>query len=1011
MAKPLTVLIIEDNKSDAQLLVRMLTKAGYSLTFERVETAAQMRAALEQQTWEIVISDFSMPELDGFAALQVLQETGLDIPFIVVSGTMGEETAVTMMKAGAHDYVMKSNLPRLIPAVERELQQAEERRERKRADEALRVSEQQHRTLLQTAMDGFWLVDMQGELLEVNETYCQMSGYTEQELLGMRISDLEDKEASSDTASHVQKVMEQGEDRFDSRHHRKDGSVFEVEINAQYRANEGGQFVVFLQDITERKQAEQALRESNELLSLFMKNSPIYAFIKAVTPSESRNLRISDNYQDMLGIPASEMVGKSMDELFPADIAAKMTADDWAVVSNGVVLRLDEDFNGRNYTTIKFPVVQGDKTLLAGYTIDITERKRAEEVLKQEQALSNAIIEAIPGTFYMLNEIGQYVRWNAYQRDEIVGKPDDLVGSTNALDTIHPDDRALIQSKIVNVLANDVDETIEGRVLLRGGPAFRWLLMTGRRMLINNRPFLVGIGIDISARKQAEEALQKTNQDYRMLSENSPDLIARFDTNLRHLYVNPAAAQSGKLSADEYTGLTIAETGVDEPTAAIWEQRLRQVLDTGKMLDVVDSFPTPDGNHYFNTRFVPELAPDGSICSILSVARDITERKQAEEKLAASEGELRALFAAMTDVVIVYGADGRYTKIALTNPINHYRPLDDMLGKTVHDILPKEQANYIVAKIDEAIQTGRVVTGEYTLQLGGKEIWFAASASRLSENTAVWVAHDITERKQNEQKLREYSEHLEEMVAERTRELTDAQEKLVRQEKLAVLGQLAGGVGHELRNPLAVINAAIYYLKLVQPDASDKVREYHAMIEQEVRNSEKIITDLLDFARIKSVDREAVSVSEIVQRVLERYPVPPSVTLSLDLSPYLPKIYADPRHVEQVLGNLVLNACQAMKDGGQLSVISRQASVVSDQLPIPNPQLLIIVRDTGVGISPENMSKLFEPLFTTKIKGIGLGLAISKKLIEANGGRIEVKSEAGKGSTFTLVLPAKEDKR
>jgi signal transduction histidine kinase len=270
------------------------------------------------------------------------------------------------------------------------------------------------------------------------------------------------------------------------------------------------------------------------------------------------------------------------------------------------------------------------------------------------------------------------------------------------------------------------------------------------------------------------------------------------------------------------------------------------------------------------------------------------------------------------------------------------------------------------------------------------------------------ISEDITERKQAEQELHAYSEHLEEMVTERTRELTDTQEKLVRHEKLAVLGQLAGGVGHELRNPLAVINSAIYYLKLVQPEASDKVREYHAMIEQEVRNSEKIITDLLDFARIKSVDREAVSVSEIVQRVLERYLVPPSVTLSLDLSPYLPKIYADPRHVEQVLGNLVLNACQAMKDGGQLSVISRQASVVSDQLPIPNPQLLIIVRDTGVGISPENMSKLFEPLFTTKTKGIGLGLSISRKLIEANGGRIEVESEAGKGSTFTLWVPVNQ---
>ena len=106
MARPLAVLIVEDVESDAQLIVRMLTKAGYTLTFEQVESATQMRQALEKQAWEIVISDFSMPGLDGFASLKVFQEAGLDIPFIVVSGTMGEETAVAMMKAGAHDYLM-----------------------------------------------------------------------------------------------------------------------------------------------------------------------------------------------------------------------------------------------------------------------------------------------------------------------------------------------------------------------------------------------------------------------------------------------------------------------------------------------------------------------------------------------------------------------------------------------------------------------------------------------------------------------------------------------------------------------------------------------------------------------------------------------------------------------------------------------------------------------------------------------------------------------------------------
>jgi len=172
---------------------------------------------------------------------------------------------------------------------------------------------------------------------------------------------------------------------------------------------------------------------------------------------------------------------------------------------------------------------------------------------------------------------------------------------------------------------------------------------------------------------------------------------------------------------------------------------------------------------------------------------EITERKQAEEKLGASENELRSLFAAMTDVVFVLDGEGRYLRIAPTNPINLYRLPEDLLGKTVYEVLPKEPADYMMAKISEAIQTKQTVLGEYSLQIDGKEIWFAGSISRLSENSVIWVAHDISERKRAEEKLKEYSEHLEEMVAERTSELRQAQEELVREEKFAVLGQLAGG--------------------------------------------------------------------------------------------------------------------------------------------------------------------------------------------------------------------------
>jgi signal transduction histidine kinase len=266
------------------------------------------------------------------------------------------------------------------------------------------------------------------------------------------------------------------------------------------------------------------------------------------------------------------------------------------------------------------------------------------------------------------------------------------------------------------------------------------------------------------------------------------------------------------------------------------------------------------------------------------------------------------------------------------------------------------------------------------------------------DNTVFGISvfgRDITERKQLEQTLQEYNARLEMQVEARTRELRQAQEQLVRQEKLAVLGRIAGSVSHELRNPLGVINNSIYYLEVVQPEAGEKIRHHHAMIRQEVRNAEKIIDDLLDFVRTITAEREQVSVRRLVKMALERTQVPADIEVTIELADDLPEVFVDPGQVAQVLGNLVLNACQATGAGGKLTFSARQEKDI----------VLVAVKDTGEGIPPENMSKLFEPLFTTRVTGIGLGLPICRKLAEANGGRIEVESEVGKGSTFTLFLP------
>ena len=162
----------------------------------------------------------------------------------------------------------------------------------------------------------------------------------------------------------------------------------------------------------ERSRAEEALKESNEVFSQFMHHSPIYTYIKTVTPTESRVLQASDNFAQMIGISGRDMTGRTMTELFPAEIAKKITADDWAVVAKGEVLKIREAMNGRNYITIKFPIVQGDKTLLGGYTIDITERTRAEEALRESEGILQAIIEKNPMSIQIVDREGFTLRVN-----------------------------------------------------------------------------------------------------------------------------------------------------------------------------------------------------------------------------------------------------------------------------------------------------------------------------------------------------------------------------------------------------------------------------------------------------------------------------------------------------------------------------------------------------------------------------------------------------------------------
>jgi len=276
------------------------------------------------------------------------------------------------------------------------------------------------------------------------------------------------------------------------------------------------------------------------------------------------------------------------------------------------------------------------------------------------------------------------------------------------------------------------------------------------------------------------------------------------------------------------------------------------------------------------------------------------------------------------------------------------------------------------------------------------------------------LQREVVERRRAEIEVRTLNEELEQRVDEKTRQLVDAQEELVRKEKLSILGQLSGSVGHELRNPLGVMNNAIYFLKSIIPETNETVREYLEIIKHEIDNSLRIITDLLDFSRTKNPQTKPVAVCDLIEESLKRCIIPENVELHQDLPATIPLVKVDPLQMGQVFQNLITNAAQAMPCGGSMRIRSRLVQGLGFNIRVPEGQKLVVdtdfveisIADTGEGITPDNMKKLFQPLFTTKARGIGLGLTVCKNLTEANGGRIEVESKVGKGTRFAIFLPA-----
>jgi two-component system cell cycle sensor histidine kinase/response regulator CckA len=258
--------MVEDSATDAKLVASALRRTGRTLEVERIETAEAMRAALARD-WDVVISDWSMPKFSAPAALRILKEIQLDIPFIIVSGTIGEEVAVEAMRAGAHDFVLKDKLARLAPAVERELRECADRSARRHAEEALRESEARFKRLAESGIIGIITADVQGNILDANDAYIKMVGYSREELIqgAVRWADLTPPELRHLIVHSVEQLLASGiAAPFETESLCKDGTRIPILVGAAML--EYPKCVAFTADLTERKQAEEARGRAEQSL-------------------------------------------------------------------------------------------------------------------------------------------------------------------------------------------------------------------------------------------------------------------------------------------------------------------------------------------------------------------------------------------------------------------------------------------------------------------------------------------------------------------------------------------------------------------------------------------------------------------------------------------------------------------------------------------------------------------------------------------------------------------------
>lgn len=872
--------------------------------------------------------------------------------------------------------------------------------ERKLAEQALRESDGNFKAITNQSAFGITVADLDGLYTFVNPAFCEMVGYSNEELLRMSVFDVKAKDQDHSTFSKS-KTSEEGLP-IEVVLARKDGTEFVAEVVGKVVSINGEKCVLgIIRDITSRKLTEDALRESESKYRDLAENTS--AILWEYNIEKDRWMYVAPQVERILGYAPEEWTNldfwashlheedRKWAVSYCGDCSARGESHDFEyrfLKKNGEIIWLRD--------VVDVEMKDGAAVILRGLMIDITERKKAEVELHQAQRQLEATLDAIPDLLFELGLDSHIYDYHSPRTDLLFVPPENFIGKKMS---------EVLSAEVSDVVMEALKEAhAQGRssgkqypLLLDQG--IRWFEFSVSRKPESEGegPRFIAISRDITERKQAEDELEKR------------DNLLRKSQGIAHVGSWELDTVNHVLSWSEETyrifGVEPQEFNVShEAFLEIVHPEDREKINTAYSNSLEDGSDGYEIEHRIvlqktgEVRFVHEKCDhirdhSGKVIRSVGMAQDITERKQAAEE----KERLLAAINQASETVLITDAEGtiQYVNPAFEKVSGYSR--EEVMGKNPRVLKSSEQDDAFYRSMWKILAAGKTWSGRIT--------------NRKKDGTLYTEDATISPVKDDTGKIINYVA----IKADITTELT--WEKQYRQtQKLESVGRLAGGVAHDFNNILQTITG-FCGLILAEMDTQSAQRQDVIEIQKAAQLAGELTQQLLAFSRKQPTEYKEMDLNEVLsegKKMLQQV-LGEKFQLQFKLDSHLAPVRADASQVLQVAMNLVVNARDAMQDGGTITLCTLKVEVTEKDLSdLPNTKagkfVCFMVKDTGCGMDEKQLASIYEPFFTTKKlgKGTGLGLSVVYGIVEEHGGWIDVESEPENGTSFKICLPVHE---